>query len=85
MTKSGLVIKIDFSIPFCSNGYGLLAILMLLKKHRGYRDIFIQSNTMYGVKTIAMTSGLNLIESVPCSLPSLMPTAEQVKTHISKT
>tara|TARA_B110000003_G_scaffold273584_1_gene311641 strand:- start:5169 stop:6212 length:1044 start_codon:yes stop_codon:yes gene_type:complete len=76
--------KSSFSIPFCSNGSGLLAILMLLKKHRGYRDIFIQSNTMYGVKTIAMTSGLNLIESVPCSLPSLMPSTEQVKAHISK-
>tara|TARA_Y100000768_G_C23988475_1_gene690500 strand:+ start:549 stop:1592 length:1044 start_codon:yes stop_codon:yes gene_type:complete len=73
-----------FSIPFASNGSGLLAILMLLKKHRGYKKIFIQSNTMYGVKTIAITSGLELIETVPCSLPSLMPSFEQVDKFIAK-
>lgn len=67
-----------YSMPFSSNGSGLLSILMLLKKHRGYKSVFIQSNTMYGVKTIANTSGLNFMGCVPCSLPSLMPTAKQV-------
>lgn len=71
-----------YAIPFASNGSGLLAILMLLKKHRGYKKVFIQSNTMYGVKTIALTSGLGLIDSVPCNTPSLMPTLQQVETYI---
>ena len=71
------------AVPFCSNGAGLVAILMLLKKYRNKKDIFIQSNTMYGVKTIAVTSGLNFVGSVPCSLPSLMPTAIQVKDFIN--
>jgi len=71
------------AIPFCSNGSGLVAILMLLKKYRNKKDIFIQSNTMYGVKTIAVTSGLNLVGTVPCSLPSLMPSAVQVKDFIN--
>ncbi len=73
-----------YAVPFASNGSGLLAILMLLKKHRGYKKIFIQSNTMYGVKTIALTSGLQLIDSVPCNIPSLMPTAKQVENYIKK-
>tara|TARA_B100001250_G_scaffold407270_1_gene427739 strand:- start:1430 stop:2473 length:1044 start_codon:yes stop_codon:yes gene_type:complete len=75
--------KSNFAIPFASNGSGLLAILMLLKKHRGFKKIFIQSNTMYGVKTIAITSGLELIQTVPCSLPSLMPSFAQVESYIS--
>jgi dTDP-4-amino-4,6-dideoxygalactose transaminase len=71
-----------YAMPFSSNGSGLLSILMLLKKHRGYKRIFIQSNTMYGVKTIALTSGLELFGYVPCSLPTLMPTANQVLKFI---
>ena len=74
--------KSAYAMPFSSNGSGLLSILMLLKKHRGYRRIFIQSNTMYGVKTIAATSGLELFGYVPCSLPTLMPTANQVSKFI---
>jgi dTDP-4-amino-4,6-dideoxygalactose transaminase len=70
------------AMPFNSNGSGLLTILMLLKKHRKYKNVFIQSNTMYGVKTIAVTSGLNFLEPVPCSLPSLMPSAQQVRKYI---
>ena len=54
--------------PFCSNGAGLLAILMLLKRYRGYENIFIQSNTMYGVKTIAITSGLKYLGAADCSM-----------------
>jgi dTDP-4-amino-4,6-dideoxygalactose transaminase len=68
----------NYAMPFSSNGSGLLSILMLLKKHRGYKKIFIQSNTMYGVKTIAISSGLEFIGSVPCSIPSLMPSAKQL-------
>ena len=73
-----------YAMPFSSNGSGLLAILMLLKKHRGYSRVFIQSNTMYGVKTIAVTSGLDLIGCVPCSLPHLMPTAKQVSEFLDQ-
>jgi dTDP-4-amino-4,6-dideoxygalactose transaminase len=71
-----------FAMPFSSNGSGLLTILLLLKKHRGYKRIFIQSNTMYGVKTIAISSGLDFIGCVPCSIPSLMPTADQVSVFL---
>lgn len=71
------------AVPFASNGSGLLAILILLKRYRRYENVFIQSNTMYGVKTIAITSGLNFVGAVPSSIPSLMPTLNQVKDFIS--
>lgn len=72
------------AVPFSSNGSGLLAILILLKRYRNYNKVFIQSNTMYGVKTIAISSGLNYVGAVPCSLPSLMPTLAQVSQFISQ-
>lgn len=72
----------NVAVPFSSNGSGLLAILVLLKRYRGYKKVFIQSNTMYGVKTIAITSGLEFVGAVPCSLPSLMPTASQLRTFL---
>ena len=71
------------AIPFSSNGSGLLAILVLLKRYRGFERVFIQSNTMYGVKTIAITSGLDYVGAVPCSIPSLMPTASQVRAFVA--
>lgn len=71
------------AVPFSSNGSGLLAVLVLLKRYRGYENVCIQSNTMYGVKTIAITSGLRFGGAVPCSIPSLMPTAAQVKVFVT--
>lgn len=70
------------AIPFSSNGAGLLAVLVLLKRYRGFEKIFIQSNTMYGVKTIAITSGLDYVGAVPCSVPSLMPSTSQVRAFV---
>ncbi|MDC3116597.1 DegT/DnrJ/EryC1/StrS family aminotransferase [Alphaproteobacteria bacterium] len=74
--------KVKKAIAFSSNGSGLLAILISLKRYRGYKNIFIQSNTMYGVKTIAISSGLNYLGAVSCSIPSLMPKFDQVKDFI---
>ena len=66
-----------------SNGAGILALLQVLKKFRNKKYIFIQSNTMYGVKTMSLTSGLELIGFVDCSLEYLMPTYKQVDDFIS--
>jgi dTDP-4-amino-4,6-dideoxygalactose transaminase len=61
----------------------MFTLLRLLKEYRGKKRIFLQSNTMYGVKTIANTSGLELCGYVECSLDYLMPTYEQVASFIS--
>lgn len=75
--------EITHAVPFNSNGSGLLAILMLLRKHRGYKTVFVQSNTMYGVKTLSITSGLEFLGTVPCALTTLMPTAAEVSKFVS--
>lgn len=67
-----------------SNGAGLHALLRILKEFHGKKRIFIQSNTMYGVKTIAISSGLELCGYVNCTLDYLMPTAEQVLDFVEQ-
>jgi perosamine synthetase len=67
-----------------SNGSGIFMILSLLKQYRAKKKIFLQSNTMYGVKTMAISSGLELTGYVDCNLDYLMPTFEQVAEFISK-
>ena len=67
-----------------SNGAGILALLNVLRTFREKKTIFIQSNTMYGVKTMALTSGLELIGYVDCTLDYLMPTYAQVEEFIAR-
>jgi perosamine synthetase len=66
-----------------SNGAGVFAILNILKQYKGKKKVFLQSNTMYGVRTMAISSGLGLCGYVDCSLDYLMPTYAQVKEFIS--
>jgi len=70
------------ALAFNSNGSGLYTILRLLKRYKSKKTIFLQSNTMYGVKTIANASGLNLVGFVDCNLKYLMPTVNQVEEFI---
>jgi dTDP-4-amino-4,6-dideoxygalactose transaminase len=67
-----------------SNGSGLFAILRIMKEYYSKRRIFLQANTMYGVRTIAISSGMELCGYVDCDLGYLMPTYEQVKRFISR-
>ena len=71
--------KAQHSIAVNSNGAGIFSILRILKEYYNKDNIFLQSNTMYGVRTIAITSGLNLLGFVDSSLDTLMPTYEQVE------
>ena len=75
--------KAESACPTSSNGSGLLAILIALRDIYDKKNIFIQSNTMYGVKTLAISSGLKYLGAVDCSITSLMPSADQVKHFIS--
>lgn len=67
-----------FSLATNSNGSGILALLTIYKKFKNKKKIFLQSNTMYGVKTIASTSGLDICGYVDCDLNYLMPNYNQV-------
>ncbi len=58
---------------FCSNGAGLFTVLQIYKEYYGRREILIQNNTMYGMYTMALSSGLKLKGFIDCNLETLMP------------
>ena len=66
-----------------SNGCGLVALLLIYKEYYGRTNVMIQSNTMYGVKTMTKTAGYNLVDFIDCSLETLMPTFEDLKKAVS--
>ena len=47
-----------------SNGSGLVALLLIYKEYYGRINVMIQSNTMYGVKTITKTAGYKLVDII---------------------
>ena len=65
-----------------SNGSGLVAILLIFKTYFGRDDVMIQSNTMYGVKTMVGTAGLNLVDFINCQIETLMPNYQDVVNAI---
>ncbi len=73
----------NYGLAVNSNGSGIFLLLRLFKEYRKKKRIFLQSNTMYGVRTIAITSGLELCGYVDCELDYLMPTYEKVVEFVS--
>ena len=67
------------AVSFCSNGAGITSVLAVLKTYYGAKRICIQSNTMYGMKTTAITSGLEYVGAVSCNLDTLMPSFQQFR------
>lgn len=66
-----------------SNGAGLVALLSIYKYYYKRNKVLIQSNTMYGVKTMVPTSGCKLSGYINCQLESLMPSIQDIKISIS--
>ena len=73
------IANVKNAISVNSNGSGLVTLLLIYKEYYGRTDIMIQSNTMYGVKTITKTAGYNLVEFIDCRLETLMPSFEDLK------
>ena len=65
-----------------SNGSGLVALLLIYKEYYGRTDVMIQSNTMYGVKTITKTAGYNLVDFIECQVKTLMPSLDDLKNSV---
>jgi dTDP-4-amino-4,6-dideoxygalactose transaminase len=76
------VCNIKNAICVNSNGSGLVALLLLYKEYYGRTDVMIQSNTMYGVKTMTKTAGYNLVDFIDCQLETLMPSFNDVKKTV---
>jgi len=70
------------AVPTSANGTGIVALLEILRVYYRRATVLIQSNTMYGVKTMAAASGLRLIRVIDCSAATLMPTASDVRAAI---
>ena len=66
-----------------SNGSGLVALLLIYKEYYGRTNAMIQSNTMYGVKTITKTAGYNLVNIIDCQLKTLMPSFGDLKKAVN--
>jgi len=72
------------AIPTNSNGAGIVSLLNIYKKYFGRDRVIIQSNTMYGVKTMIPSGGCKLMGFIGCQLDTLMPNLESVKNAIFK-
>jgi len=72
------------AIPTNSNGAGIVALLNIYKHYFGRDSVIIQSNTMYGVKTMVPSGGCQLDGFVECQLDTLMPNLNDVKNIIAK-
>ena len=77
------ICKVKNAISVNSNGSGLVALLLIYKEYYGRSNVMIQSNTMYGVKTITKTARYNLVDFIECSLETLMPTFEDLKKAVN--
>jgi len=66
-----------------SNGAGLVSLLSIYRYYFNRNIVLIQSNTMYGVKTMVPSGGCKLVGFINCQLESLMPSIQDVKDSIS--
>ena len=74
----------NYAIATNSNGTGITALLVIYKHYFNRNKALIQNNTMYGVKTMIHTGGLNLKGYIPCQIKTLMPSLKDVKDSLAK-
>lgn len=72
------------AVPAASNGSGMVALLGIYKEYFKRSRALIQSNTMYGVKTMVATGGYELAGYINCSLETLMPKLRDVESAIAR-
>jgi len=74
---------VKYAIPTASNGSGIVALLQIYKQYYNRRKVMIQSNTMYGVKTMVASGGCELVGYINCRIESLMPSLKDVENAIN--
>lgn len=70
------------ALPTNSNGSGMVALLTIYRHYHGRTNVLLQSNTMYGVKTMVYAGGCNLAGFIECKLETLMPSIGDLKSAI---
>ncbi|MCX5815363.1 MAG: DegT/DnrJ/EryC1/StrS family aminotransferase [Proteobacteria bacterium] len=73
---------VKHATPTSSNGSGLVALMLIYKEYFNRSEVLLQSNTMYGVKTMVYSAGCHLSGFIGCTLDTLMPSFEQVKQAV---
>jgi dTDP-4-amino-4,6-dideoxygalactose transaminase len=81
--KVKLITNVQYAIPTASNGSGIVALLQIYKQYYDRNKVMIQSNTMYGVKTMVASGGYELVAYIDCCLESLMPSIKDVENTIN--
>lgn len=74
--------SVQHAVPTSSNGSGLVALMLIYKTYFNRTNVFIQSNTMYGVKTMVYSASCNLVGYIDCNLKTLMPSSAQLKVAV---
>jgi perosamine synthetase len=77
--------NVKIAVPTVSNGSGLMALLQLYKKKDNRTRVLLQSNTMYGVKTLVYSAGLDVMGYIKCDMNTLMPSFSDVQEAIQNT
>jgi perosamine synthetase len=72
------MVKSKSAIPTNSNGAGLVALLNYFNHYQKRNHVFIQTNTMYGVKTMVGAGSCRLAGYIDCQINTLMPSIENV-------
>ena len=73
---------VDCATPTVSNGSGMMALLQIFKENDNRFKVLLQSNTMYGVKTLVISSGLELHGYIDCNPMTLMPDLSNVERAV---
>jgi len=76
--------KSQESVCTNSNGAGLVALLSIYNYCFNRKLVLIQSNTMYGVKTMVPAGRCQLAGIISSQLETLMPSIQDIKDSISK-
>ena len=74
--------RVKYAVPTSSNGTGLIALMLIYKEYFNRSEVLLQSNTMYGVKTMVYSAGCNLAGFIDCALDTLMPSFEHLKKAV---
>jgi dTDP-4-amino-4,6-dideoxygalactose transaminase len=74
--------EVECATPIVSNGSGLMALLQIYKENDNRFKVFLQSNTMYGVKTLVNSAGLEVCGYIDCNPMTLMPDFSDVENAV---
>jgi dTDP-4-amino-4,6-dideoxygalactose transaminase len=76
--------KVQNALPTSSNGTGLVALMTIYRTYFNRNKVLIQSNTMYGVKTMVCSAACEVFGYIDCKLDTLMPGIDQVKKSVQE-